>query len=48
MSQLTAEYGVNSSMEVAQVEPYFIMMSMIMTITMMTTTRIIIDRDELQ
>ena len=38
LSQLTAEYGVNSSMEVAQVEPYLIMMSMIMTITMMTTT----------
>ena len=36
MSQLRAEYGLNSSLEVAQVEAYRIMiMMMIMTTTMM-------------
>ena len=38
LSQLTAEYGVNSSLEVAQVEAYLIM---IMTTTMMITPMMI-------
>ena len=39
LSQLTAEYGVNSSLEVAQVEAYLIM---IMTTTMTIMTMMII------
>ena len=39
LSQLTAEYGVNSSLEVAQVEAYLIM---IMTTTMMILTMMIV------
>ena len=39
MSQLRAEYGVNSSLEVAQVEAYHIM---IMTMMMMIMRMIIV------
>lgn len=36
LSQLTVEYGVNSSMEIAQVEAYLMMMFLTTTTMIMT------------